>query len=135
MFAAPAMPLPAFDPAAAAAAFMINPVAAAAAATFAAAATMAEQQAAQSQQPQLAQSQQLEESMADAASFPVAAAPTLAATPGGPPKVASALTSHLSDMAGPADSEMFGEYARLLPALPCVPACCVLSLVECRATP
>ncbi|KAL4457755.1 hypothetical protein ABPG75_012620 [Micractinium tetrahymenae] len=105
MFAAPP-PLPpaAYDPAAAAA-FMLNPVAAAAAATFAAAATLAEQQ-----------QQAVEESMADAVSFPAAAAPVRAAAQQAPsvsvgtgaatPKVASALTSHLSDMAAMADSEM-----------------------------
>ncbi|KAL4443018.1 hypothetical protein ABPG77_008509 [Micractinium sp. CCAP 211/92] len=105
VFAAPA-PLPpaAFDPAAAAA-LMLNPVAAAAAATFAAAATLAEQQ-----------QHGLEESMADAASFPAAAAPLVgggeqapsagAGTGHATPRVASALTSHLSDMPGMADSEM-----------------------------
>ena len=110
------LPLPAFDAAAAAAAaFMLNPAAAAAAATFAAAATMAE-----------AQQQQLEESMADAVSCPAglqaagtaaaggaaaAAAGPAAATPGGQFKAAaSALTSHLSDMAGP-DAEMHGKEA------------------------
>lgn len=103
LFAPP--PMPEFDPAAAAA-FQLHPAAAAAAATFAAAATVAEQQA------------QLEESMADAASFPVAA-------PGAPPavpaaaRVASALTSHLSDVAGEAaDPEMHGGW---LPAFCCRP--------------
>lgn len=93
--------LPPFDPVAAAA-FLLNPMAAAAAATFAAAATMAEQQ--------------LEESMADAVSCPAApagavpaVAPGLAATPGAQFKMASALTSHLSDVAGPGDAEMHGE--------------------------
>lgn len=112
------LPLPALDPAAAAA-FAIHPAAAAAAATFAAAATMADTQ----------QQQQAEESMADAASCPAAmqaAAAALAAATaagGAPPAalagpaaatpvcqakvVASALTSHLSDMAGP-DAEMHG---------------------------
>lgn len=109
--AAPPLPPAAFDPAAAAA-FMLNPVAAAAAATFAAAATLAEQQQ---------QQQALEESMADAASFPTEAAlracggeqaPSIAAGTGHvTPHVASALTSHLSDMAGMVDAEMHGGLA------------------------
>ena len=121
------LPLPALDPAAAAA-FAIHPAAAAAAATFAAAATMADTQ----------QQQQAEESMADAASCPAAmqaAAAALAAATaagGAPPAalagpaaatpvdqakvVASALTSHLSDMAGP-DAEMHGGCLRASPRL------------------
>lgn len=122
MFGAPGAGLPTMDPAAAAA-FMFNPMAAAAAATIAAAATMAEHQQ---------QLLQLEESLADAVSCPAqppaaaaeppagaaptpAQAPALAATPGAQLNVASALTSHLSDMACP-DAEMHGE--------PGLPLCC-----------
>ena len=108
---APLAPAPtAFNPAAAAA-FMMNPVAAAAA-TIAAAASLVEQQ----QQRQA----QLEESMADAVSCPAAepaaTAPSAAAQPPavaaatpGAFKMASALTSHLSDVVCATDSEMHGE--------------------------
>lgn len=87
-----------------AAALLLRPMAAAA--TFAAAATLAEQQ-----------QQEMEESMADAVSFPAAAAPgggegqapSIGLVGHATPIAASALTSHLSDMPGVVDSEMHGE--------------------------
>lgn len=90
--------LPAFDPVAAAA-YLLNPTAAA---NLAAAAT------ALAEQPE-----GKEDSLADAASFPAvlaAPAPAPSLPPVGQPfNMTSALTSHLSDVAGPGDVEMHGE--------------------------
>ena len=96
----PAAALPAFDPVAAAA-YLLNP----------SAANLAAATAAPAEQPAGG-----EDSLADAAScpaLPAAPAPSLPAAGlpavGQPFRMASALTSHLSDVAGPGDAEMHGE--------------------------
>ena len=115
---------------------LFNPLAAAAAAaTYAAAATMAEHAAPQpAAVPTSTVMPVLEESMAGAAlpSPPAAAAPcegnarVPAATPAAARRMPSALTSHLSDMAGEQDPDIRGalEFAKL--GKPWLIACCRL---------